>query len=158
MSAVCGSGLVENAVLVIAEVDSIRSQAGVQVVHETGCEVTAKLRCSVEQDRGLVLLRKLAESLLVGSCGILGKRLVLRDYYLVRAACDKLRGKPGDVRAQQDGSDVLAVVSLKLLSLGKQLEHNGLYGSVLMLGKYPDAAELFVFHVCLLFSDKALVF
>ena len=76
--AVCGRGLVENAVLVIAKVDSVRSQTGVQVVHEPGCEVTAKFRCSVEQDRGLVLLCKLAESLLVGSCRILGKCLVLR--------------------------------------------------------------------------------
>ena len=148
LSAVSGSGLVKDAVLVIAEVNSVGGKTGVKSDHEPGGEVAAKRSCTVEENGGLVLLDKLGQSGLIGSCAVAGKSRIVDHDDLVGAAGDKLGCKRIHVIAEQNGDYLFLVVLLELMCFCKQLENSVLYNTVFLFGKHPYAFVIFLCHEC----------
>lgn len=146
-AAVCGRGLIKHVIFIVAEVDGVGGEAGLEGDHHARCKIAAEAGRRIHDDRGLVLLRKLGERLLIGPCAVGCKVFVLCDDDLIGTAGDETGCQMRDLAAEKDGGDRFTVMRLELLRLCEQLIGHRIERSVLLFGKYPYAFVIFLSHL-----------
>lgn len=146
LSAVCGCSLIKHAVLIVAKVYRVCGKAGLEGDHHARCKITAESSGTVENDGGVVLLRKLCESLLIGTCAVGCKVFMLCHDDLICAVGNERIGKRGNAVAEKYRGYILTIVRLEFLRLGQKLKRHRVESPVALLCKYPDAFVVFFSH------------